>query len=187
MLRSVDIEVQKSDDDDYQRRVRYNASVLTANIANTGTQFREVPDVIVVYISRFDSFKHGKTIYHIDRTIRETGRIVYNGLSEIYVDAAVQDGSDISELMRVFTENDVYNEKFPITSARKRQFKESTEEEELMNEELKKLLDEYEESGRVSGRIGLLCDLAKEGLLTITVAAKKAGMTEDAFKKLAML
>lgn len=99
----------------------------------------------------------------------------------------MQDGSDIAELMQVFTENDVYNEKFPITSARKRQFKESTEEEELMNEELKKLLDEYEESGRVSGRIGLLCDLVKEGLLTIAVTAKKAGMTEDAFRKLAML
>lgn len=42
MLRSVDIEVQKTDDDDYQRRVRYNASVLTANIANTGTQFRDI-------------------------------------------------------------------------------------------------------------------------------------------------
>lgn len=179
----VNIEVQKSDDDDHQRRVRYNAAVLTANITDTGTRFREVPDVIVVYISRFDSFKQGKTIYHIDRTIRETGRIVYNGLSEIYVNAAVQDGSDIAELMRVFTENDVYNEKFPITSARKRQFKESIEEEERMNEELKKLLDESE----ATGRIAMLCDLVKEGLLTIAVAAKKAGMTEDAFKKLAML
>ena len=47
----VHIEVQKADDDDHQRRVRYNSSLLTSNIADPGTKFRDIPDVISIFIS----------------------------------------------------------------------------------------------------------------------------------------
>ena len=59
------VEVQKADDDDHQRRVRYNASCVTANITEPGTKFRQVPNVCEIYITKFDMFKGGKTVYHI--------------------------------------------------------------------------------------------------------------------------
>ena len=58
--RIVNIEVQKADDDDHQRRVRYNGALLTTNVTDPGDKFKDVPDVIVVFISRFDVFKSGK-------------------------------------------------------------------------------------------------------------------------------
>lgn len=118
------VEVQKADDDDHQKRVRYNTSCITANITEPGTKFKNVPDVIGIYISKFDMFKSGKTIYHIDRVIRETGEVQGNGLQEVYVNTKIDDGSDIAELMRIFNENDAYDfEKFPKVSGRKKQFK----------------------------------------------------------------
>ena len=118
------IEVQKPDNDDHQRRVRYNASCITTNFTKEGERFLKIPDVIIVFISRFDPFKKGKTMYHVDRVLRETGEVVENGFSEIYVNAAVKDGSDVSELMEVFTQKDRYDfKKFPLISARKKQFK----------------------------------------------------------------
>lgn len=63
----VNIEVQKADDDDHQRRVRYNGALLTINVTDPGDKFKNVPDVIVVFISRFDVFKYGKALYHVDR------------------------------------------------------------------------------------------------------------------------
>lgn len=36
-----------------------------------GQQFKEIVDVIVVYISEFDIFKQKKVIYHVDNVIRE--------------------------------------------------------------------------------------------------------------------
>lgn len=47
----ADVEVQKQDDDNHQRRVRYNAACLTTNITNPGIKFKKVPDVITVYIA----------------------------------------------------------------------------------------------------------------------------------------
>lgn len=40
----VDIEVQKADDDDHQRRVRYNGAIRTTNIADPGIKFEKVPE-----------------------------------------------------------------------------------------------------------------------------------------------
>jgi predicted transposase/invertase (TIGR01784 family) len=121
----VDIEVQKADDDDHQRRVRYNGAILTTNITDPGIKFEKVPDVCVVYISKFDIFEGNRPLYHVDRIVRETQQVVTNGFTEVYVNAKVKDGSEVSELMEVFTEDQTYNEKFPKTSEGKHRYKET--------------------------------------------------------------
>lgn len=118
------IEVQNANNDDHQKRVRYNGACITTNFSETGEKFLSIPDVVVILISRFDIFKSNKTVYHIDRIIRETGAIIDNGFSEIYVNAAIDDGSKIAKLMDIFTDVDKYDfELFPKTSARKQKFK----------------------------------------------------------------
>ena len=227
----VNIEVQKADNDDHQRRVRYNGSILTTNITDPGSKFADVPDVILIYISKFDIFNKAKTIYHVERIIQETGDIVDNGFKEIYVNASIDDGSDIAQLMKVFTDSNTYNAKFPETSKRKLLFKGHEDGESIMNEELERLFAECQAEyraeglaagraeglatgraeglatgraegraeglatgraegraeGKTEGMIATLSALVKDGILTVTAAAKRAGMTEDAFRKIGML
>lgn len=134
------VEVQKANDDDHQRRVRYNTSCITANITETGSEFKKVPNVIGIYISEFDIFHAGRTVYHIERTVRETGEVQDNGLQEIYVNTKIDDGTDVAELMQIFTKPDVYDfQKFPRVSKRKKQFKQS----EGGEKEVCKLVEEY--------------------------------------------
>ena len=121
--RRCNIEIQKANDDNHEKRVRYNTSCITANITDPGTKFEKVPNVIGIFISQFDMFGNGKTVYHIDRTVRETGEVRDNGLQEIYINTKIDDGSDIAELMRIYKEQNVFDfKKFPRTSQRKRQF-----------------------------------------------------------------
>ena len=149
--REINIEVQKADNDDHQKRVRYNGSLLTANIVEPGSRFEHIPDVCVIFISRFDLFKEGIPVYHVDRVIRETGKAVDNGFSEIYVNAAANDGSDIAELMEVFSSGEVYNDKFPFTSTEKRRYRETEEGRKIMSELMEKLKEEGREEGREEG------------------------------------
>lgn len=121
----IDIEVQKADDDDHQRRVRYNGAVLTTNIANPGIRFKNVPNVCMVFISRFDIFRGNFPLYHVDRRVRETGTVVNNRFEEVYVNTEIKNNSDVSELMEVFVKDDIYNSKFPKTSDGKRRYKET--------------------------------------------------------------
>ena len=46
---------------------------------------------------------------------------------------------------------------------------------------------EGEAKGRAEGKLDTLKSLVKEGLISITIAAQKAGITEEAFKKIACL
>ena len=106
------VEVQIADNDNHLKRVRYNASCVTANITDTGTKFENVPDLYVIYISIFDMFNSGRTIYHVEPTIQETGQVIDNGLHEIYVNTAVNDGTEISELMQCLLSPKINNDKF---------------------------------------------------------------------------
>ncbi len=90
------VEVQKSNDDNHEKRVRYNTSCITANITEPGFKFANVPDVISIYITRFDIFKGKKSIYNVERVVQQTGEIRDNGLREIYVNTKIEDGTDIS-------------------------------------------------------------------------------------------
>lgn len=113
----INIEVQKANDDNHQKRVRYNGAILTTNITDTSSKFENVPDVCIVFISKFDVFNSGYSLYNIDRIVRQTGEVVNNGFEEIYVSACVKDGSDVSELMDIFTNDESYNvNKYPVTS-----------------------------------------------------------------------
>lgn len=146
--RKIDIEVQKANDDDHQRRVRYNGAILTTNLTDPGEKFKDVPDVCVVFISKFDIFNGNLPLYHVDRVIRETGEKVDNGFEEVYVNAKVKDGSDVSELMEVFVNDDAYNNKFPITSGSKRRYKETEEGQQVMCEIMERIAKEEREEGK---------------------------------------
>lgn len=150
--KQVIIEVQNADDDNHQKRMRYNGALLTANITDPGEKFQNVPDVCAVFISRFDLFDGGLSLYHVDRIIRENGKTVDNGFEEVYVNATIKDGSEVSKLMEVFSEDDAYNDKFPVTSGIKRRFKETEEGQKIMCEIMENIRSEAKAEGREEGR-----------------------------------
>ncbi|MCX4325073.1 MAG: PD-(D/E)XK nuclease family transposase [Lachnospiraceae bacterium] len=137
--RKIDIEVQKANDTDHQRRVRYNGAILTTNLTDPGVKFENVPDVCVVFISRFDIFNGNRCLYHVDRVIRETGKVVDNGFEEVYVNTKVKDGSEVSELMEVFVDDAAYSSKFPVTSGSKRGIKRQRRDNRLCVKSWKRL------------------------------------------------
>ena len=147
------IEVQRSDNDNHLKRARFNASSVTVKDSNTGDDLNKVIDLYIVYISEFDFLSEGKTIYHIDKTIRETGTVVDDGLHEIFVNTVVDDNSDIAALISCFTEKQVDNPKFPKLSSEVKRLK-TTEGGasavcEIMERYKEEAVKEAEERGRI--------------------------------------
>jgi len=134
------IEIQRSDNCNHVKRVRYNASTITVNKSEPGDEFEDVQDVIVIYISEFDMFGAGKTIYHVENVIRETGEPVKDGLTSVYVNTEVADNSLIGELMQCFLKSDFEDDNFPNISRRMKELKHG-EEDEIMC----KSVEEYAE------------------------------------------
>ena len=82
----------------------------------------------------------------------ETGQIVEDGLTEIYANALIDNGSKFSKLMKVFTENDTYNtDEFPVTSEIKARFKLDEGGAVKMDETLQRWKDEWISEGEARG------------------------------------
>ena len=114
----VNVEIQRSDRDNHAKRVRFNASVITAKESAPGEHFEDILELYVVYISEFDVFRKGKTIYHVENVIRETGDVLDDGLHRVFVNTEIDDGSPIASLMSCFTKKMVNNPSFPKVSER---------------------------------------------------------------------
>jgi predicted transposase/invertase (TIGR01784 family) len=77
---------------------------------------------------------------------------VWNGFEEVYVNAAVKDGSDIAELMSVFTEDNAYSNKFPKTSEGKHRYKTTEGGKKIMCDIMEKIASQERAEGRDEGR-----------------------------------
>ena len=137
-------------------------------------KFKNVPDVCIVFISKFDIFKGKSPIYHVDRVVRETGAVVDNGFEEIYVNTKVRNGLDVSELMRIFVEDNAYSTRFPKTSEIKRRYK-------IVDGggDMGSAIERFKQEGRME----VFAKLLEKNLISYSEAADMADMTEEDFKK----
>lgn len=171
----INCEVQKEDDDDHQRRVRFNRSNIDTIFVEKGLDYKELPDVYIIFISKFDTFHENRTIYHIDRVIKETGTIVENGTHEIYVNIAVDDKSDIAELMQYFKKSVGQNPKFPKTCSRVDFFKKTKEGASIMCQ----VVEEYAAEKTKQTEIKMATNLLENGVSVDLVAKSAPTLTYD--------
>ena len=85
--------------------------------------------------------------------------------------------------MAVFTEDDTYNDKFPVTSEAKRRYKLTEEGRQKMTATLEKIIVDERNEGRAEGRMEELVSLVKDGILTIPQAAARFGESEQEFSQ----
>ena len=74
----ITVEVQKTDNDDHQKRMRYNLANIDTTFAEKGIKYADLPDIYAIFISPFDLFRANCTAYHVNRCLLETGYIVNN-------------------------------------------------------------------------------------------------------------
>ena len=170
----INVEMQKTDDDDHVKRVRFNSSNIDTTFTEKGLDYKDFPDIYVIFISKFDMFQEGKTIYHLETIIKETGTSINDGIHRIFVNCAVNDGSDIAELMQYFKNSTGKNNKFPKLSDRVYYFKESKEGADAMTQVVeeyanKKVLERDKETAKSFLQNGASVELVKKSIPTLSV------------------
>jgi predicted transposase/invertase (TIGR01784 family) len=171
----INCEVQKADDDDHQKRVRYNHSNIDTVFTEKGIDYKELPDVYIVFISKFDVFQENRTIYHINRVIEETGTVVSNGVHEIYVNTAIDDQSDIAELMQYFKKSIGEHHGFQKLCSRVKYFKESQEGVS----EMCQLVEDYAAEKQRQTNVETATNLLKNGVSVEVIAKSMPSLTYE--------
>ena len=95
-----DIEIQRSDDGAHPRRAASHASAAEMALAPKGQAAKDAPQLYVIFITEHDVLGGGLPIYHIERSIAETGQPFGDGLHIIYVNGGMQgDATPLARLM----------------------------------------------------------------------------------------
>lgn len=114
VMREVRLDVYASDDKgrkyniEFQRRyqgadperARYNSSMIDVNNLEKGGDFRELPEVYVIFITEYDPLKEGLPLYTVNRYVEETGKPFHDKSHIVYVNGAVCDvNTELGKLM----------------------------------------------------------------------------------------
>ena len=121
--RAYNIEVQRSDRGASEKRARYNSSLLDANLTESGKDYDALNETYVIFITENDVLKAGLPIYHIHRTIDETGAIFNDQSHIIYVNSQIKDKTALGKLMHDFFCTNAQDMFYPVLANRVQYFK----------------------------------------------------------------
>lgn len=151
--RVFNVEVQRSDRGAGAKRARYNSALIDANVTEPGDQYEDLNETFVIFITENDVMKAGLPIYHIDRVVRETGKLFEDEEHIIYVNSQIKDKTKLGRLMHDFSctdAKDMYNK---VLADRVRYFKEDERGVEIMCREMEIMRNQAHEEGIEKGRI----------------------------------
>ena len=178
--RVYNIEIQRSDKGAGVKRARYNSSLIDANVTEPGEKYENLCESYVIFITENDIMKVGLPIYHIDRTVKETGELFGDESHIIYVNSQIKDESALGKLMHDFSCTDAKDMKYKILADRVRYFKEDEKGVATMCKAMEEMRNEAVKEERVE----VARQLLELGKLSYEEIAKIAKMTTDEVKAL---
>ena len=160
------VEVQNENRGAIPQRARYHMSVLDSNSLPTGKYFNALPDNYVIFITKNDVLQGNLPIYHIHRTIDETGKRFADGSHIIYVNSKIQDDTPLGRLMHDFRCKDPEKMYYKELAEKTRYFKQETEGLKTMGDVMEQLIKKRER------------EMAKKYELKIAKAAEEKAKAE---------
>ena len=187
-----DIEVQRASAGADVHRARFHSSMIDTKMLKAGQEFNEIHDSYVIFITASDVMGAGRSLYHIDRVIKETGAYFGDGSHIIYVNGSYKDDSDpVGKLMhdfRCLSSADMF---YPILAKQLKYFKETEGGQNIMcqvfEDLAEKRAEKRAEEARIEEKKALARRLIARGKLTIEEIAEDADLPIEVVRDLAGL
>ena len=148
-----DVEIQRSDEGAIPRRARFNSSMIDARTVSKGTEFPDLPETYVIFITEHDVWKRGKSLYKVRRTFEDTEEVFNDGAHILYVNGECRSESPLGRLMHDFfcsDPNDMYSD---VLAERARFFKEDEKGVTAMCRVMEELYNEGVAEGTMQGEV----------------------------------
>lgn len=176
------IEIQRSGTLDHARRVRFYGAMVDSEFLQKGKEYAKMPEVRIIYISEKDIWKKKQTVYKVKKVFENTNDLYEDGIEITYINAEINDGSEIAKLMEYFKKADPKDMSQGDLSKRIHFLKCEEGGYEAMCEITEKILKEGKKEGKREQARSTARNLAKMGL-TIDQIAQAVGMNTGLVKK----
>lgn len=154
-----DVEVQQDNEGASPVRARFHSGLLDMNTLNPGDDFDKLPETYTIFITQNDVLKEGRPIYHIERTIKESGHVFGDKAHIIYVTSSIQEDTELGRLMYDFhckKADDMYSK---VLAERVRALKETSKGVDSMCRELEEIYLDGVKKGVLSSLKSLMTTL----------------------------
>ena len=165
----VNIEMQKGSCNDDVVRTRFHAAALTTAYTPKGTDFKDIPQVTILYITEYDALHNNQTVTHVKRCMQTAdGYIpVFDKEDIFFANTAVKDDSDKSELLQLLLRKDVFeDERYPELSKAIKYFKQTeggrSEVCKTVEDYARNYAKDYAMQERSEERLDAICRMIKK-------------------------
>ena len=184
----VNVEVQLTNEEAHAKRIFLYASELKHYLTEKGTKYKDVDDIIEIYLTKEDIFKKGSTVYQVKMEVEtDNNEFVEDwepGLKVYYINTEGLTNKTINEYLRLLTDKTTLSKDYKVTSDIKKGLYEkggygmSIAMMEMLDEE--RALGMAEEKKR---SISMVVNSYKNGLINENQAAGILGITVNEFTK----
>ena len=187
-----DIEVQRASSGADVHRARFHSSMIDTKMLKAGQEFQEIHDSYVIFITASDVMGAGRSLYHIDRVIKETGTYFGDGSHIIYVNGSYKDDNDpVGKLMHDFRCLSSVDMFYPILARQVKYFKETEGGQEIMcqifEDLAEKRAEERAEERAIEEKKSFARRMIAKGKLSIEEIAEYTDLPIEEVKELAGL
>ena len=143
------VEIQRSNEGANPKRARFNHCLIDSREVNQGTEYKDFPEVWVIFITENDIFGAKLPMYHIERTIMELNTPFNDAEHTIYVNGEYRGSDALGLLMQDFFCSDPAQMHYPELAKRADFFKHEPKGMKVMCE----IMEQLQDAGRAEGRI----------------------------------
>lgn len=154
--KKYNIEIQREDKGAGAKRARFNSSLIDSKIMETGTDFDDLPETFVIFITEKDVLGEGRPLYHIERYIMESEKIFDDKAHIIYVNGEYRGNNPLGYLMADFNCTEPSKMYYNKLKERVAYFKETKEGVAIMCKAIEEMRAQEREEGRLEGQQELL-------------------------------
>ena len=149
---SFNVEIQRNDQGAAPKRARYHASLVDGKLLAPSSTYKDLPEAYVIFVTENDYFRLAEPLYHIDRTVAETGLPFGDSQHIIYVNGQYTSDNDLGWLMHDFRCTSSRDMHYDVLRESVSYYKDHKEGTTAMCRSLEEMRNEYEEKGLQKGR-----------------------------------
>ena len=148
---------------------------MDANALPENTDYEELPEIYVIFITETDVLGKGKPLYEIERILKDDGELFDDGTHIIYVNSSMVDtNTPLGRLMHDFRCANPEEMYYDVLAERTGAFKRSEEGAIRMNSKWEEFVQEEYEKGMEKGAESAYLSSIRAMMEKLSVTAEKA-------------
>ena len=201
-----DIEVQKYNNDNLEKRVRYYSSLLDSRYAlSKGVLFKEIIETYIIILMEEDYFHLGGQVYEVEKQIKGYNFPYIDGSNIIFTTAANKGRKELDNMMQSLVAEDYREMKEDVIKGCVMYYKTTQDGDDKVCEAVHNYAVKYAEKcaqtsynegkddgikigkadGITEGTVKTLINLVNSGNITLDYAIANSGLSKEDFKSTA--